>query len=492
MISNSNKITSLKDILKSSIMIGGSQVINIISVLIKNKFIALFLGPSGIGLIGLYITFSMMVTNFIGFGVSSSSPKFIAELSGDIEKQQLFILLTRNFLVITSAITLVVLPLFNHRLVSIPQQYENVIVYILLAGVIFFDNLSAGERAILQGLRQIRKIAKLQIIAGILVAAFTITIIFYFKERGIVLSLFLSSFITYIIIRGFNLKFTFLNIFSFKKNLTELLGLGFVFLVTTVWGTVVAYLIRFILLKNSGIEAVGIYQSSWGFVTSSFTIVLVALGTDLYPRLASLLNSKVEFNNAINEQVEVAIYLAIPLLIFAYLFSPWLITLLYSSAFLQGVELTRWLIFSCFFQILCWPLSYIIILKGSKLLFFSTSILWEVIHLPLILICLKHWGIAGIGVSYVLSYIIVAIGSYIICSKYFLFKWSRKLLLLIFFSIVILLLINCLNYLNISKIYFYLLGSVLLVSTTILSVSIFIRILKPKIANRKIFKYLPN
>jgi hypothetical protein len=45
---------SYRSILKSTSLIGGASFINILISMIRTKFVAILLGPSGVGLLGLY------------------------------------------------------------------------------------------------------------------------------------------------------------------------------------------------------------------------------------------------------------------------------------------------------------------------------------------------------------------------------------------------------------------------------------------------------
>jgi PST family polysaccharide transporter len=45
---------SYRQILKSSSLIGGSSLINMAIGMVRTKFVAVLLGPSGVGLMGVY------------------------------------------------------------------------------------------------------------------------------------------------------------------------------------------------------------------------------------------------------------------------------------------------------------------------------------------------------------------------------------------------------------------------------------------------------
>ena len=70
---------SYGSILESSSIIGGAQGVNYAVGLVRTKVVAILLGPSGIGLLGLYTNLQQMLTVLAGFGVSSSAVREIAK-----------------------------------------------------------------------------------------------------------------------------------------------------------------------------------------------------------------------------------------------------------------------------------------------------------------------------------------------------------------------------------------------------------------------------
>src|SRR5690349_24955302 len=74
--------TTYGQILKSSALMGGSSVLNIAVGVIRNKAIALILGPTGIGLAGLYGSIIDVTQSIVGLGINSSGVRQIAEAVG--------------------------------------------------------------------------------------------------------------------------------------------------------------------------------------------------------------------------------------------------------------------------------------------------------------------------------------------------------------------------------------------------------------------------
>ena len=469
------KDSSYKDIFKSSFLVGGSQIITILIGIVKNKVLAMLLGPSGIGIMGIYTSIVTLIGSLSNLGINSSAVKFIAEAHGaqDQPRVNFLVKLIRRVLLVTGVITSVLMVVFSRQiaLLSFGKDFRS--EYVAGVGVIalmvLFDNLTVGERAILQGQRQLKSLALGQILGAMLGAILGVVIIYFFHFQGIAVYLLATSVCIYLVNR---LQVRFMAAgqstetlahADTKQEVKSVIMLGLAFLISAVAGSIVAYIIRLLIVEALGVNGVGLYQSAWGLVNMSFNLVLVAMATDFYPRLVTVAADKLAVNKTVNEQVEISIIAALPILLALYVLSPFFLELLYSSQFSQANELTKWLAISCFFRVLCWPLGYIIIAKGRQNLFMITSIIWEVIHIPIILGCMHVWGLEGIGLSYVFVYAIVTLGATLITAHYFGFKWSRDCYRSIFIAAFIIILLVAADKLLPSRMVFYAVGGLAIV-----------------------------
>ncbi len=72
------KRQSYRHILKATSLFGGVQIIQILSTLIRGKFIAVLLGPGGMGIANLYISSTTMISNITGLGLNFSAVRDIS------------------------------------------------------------------------------------------------------------------------------------------------------------------------------------------------------------------------------------------------------------------------------------------------------------------------------------------------------------------------------------------------------------------------------
>src|SRR5579863_8934871 len=65
-------------ILTSSALVGGSSVVNIVIGVVRNKAMAVLLGPAGFGLLGVYASIASLSQCVAGLGINSSGVRQIA------------------------------------------------------------------------------------------------------------------------------------------------------------------------------------------------------------------------------------------------------------------------------------------------------------------------------------------------------------------------------------------------------------------------------
>ena len=70
-----NKTDSYSHVLKYTGVFGGVQVVSILVGIIRNKFVAMILGPAGMGLVSLFNSTINLLSNSTNLGISMSAVK---------------------------------------------------------------------------------------------------------------------------------------------------------------------------------------------------------------------------------------------------------------------------------------------------------------------------------------------------------------------------------------------------------------------------------
>ena len=176
-------------ILKSSALIGGSSVVNILFGIIRTKAIAVLLGPAGFGLISVYESIADLAQSIAGMGINSSGVRQIAEAVGTGEQERIArtVAVLRRTSVFLGILGAIILVLFSPQVSILTfggDQHSAAVALLSLA--VFFRLVSAGQGALIQGMRRISDLARMGILGGLFGTVISIVLVYFLRERGVV------------------------------------------------------------------------------------------------------------------------------------------------------------------------------------------------------------------------------------------------------------------------------------------------------------------
>ena len=427
--------TSHKQILKSTGIIGGAQVITILIRIIRSKIIAVLLGPMGIGIAGLYQSTIDLVQSATGFGLNFSAVRDIAEAAGSNDDHRISraILILRRWVWFTGLLGMVLTLVFCKPLSLYAFGNEKYTWGVaVLSAVLLMGALSGGQLALLQGLRQISTMARANVLG--VVAGFCITVPLYWMMGvdgivpAILLSAAVSLFLSWIYSRRVHVEPV---AFSVRETFQGGLGmvrLGFFVVITGFVATATMYVVRGFVSNKSGIEGVGQFQAAWNLSSIYLAAVLNAMGTDYFPRLSAVNNENTKVVQLANEQTEVALLVAGPLIVGMLSFMSLVVYLLYSSKFTETVSILHWQLAGTFLKVISWPIGFIILAKARGGIFIFTELCWNAIYLCLVYFGWKALGLEITGIAFLFSYFVYLAIVFVISRRLCDFLWSENCL----------------------------------------------------------------
>jgi antigen flippase len=432
---------SYHEILKATALIGGSQVANIVIGVVRTKAMAMLLGPAGLGLFGLYGSIQNLTQTMAGMGINSSGVRQIAEAAGSNDQERVarttaVLRRTSIFLGLLGAAALV---LFSKQVSTVTfgtAQRGGAVCLISLA--VFFQLVSAGQGALIQGMRRIADLAKMNVIGALSGAVISIPVIYFMRDNGIALSLVLVSATTIITSWWFSRRIqvepSILTTAQVGHETAGLLKLGIAFMVSGLMVPAVAYFVRVILLQKIGMAGTGMYQSAWTLGGLYVGFILQAMGADFYPRLSAVANDNAECNRLVNEQALIGLLLAGPGIIASLTLAPLVLSLFYSAKFGSAAEVLRWICLGATLQVVTWPMGFIIVAKAQQTLLLLAEVLWAISAIGMAWVCIVWRGLNGAGMAFFLAYVAHWFIIYPIVRRLSGFQWSadnRKIGLLV-------------------------------------------------------------
>jgi enterobacterial common antigen flippase len=423
---------SYGQILKSSVLVGGSSALNIAIGIVRTKAMAMLLGPAGFGLASLYASIADLTQNIAGMGINSSGVRQIAEAVGSDNTERIArtTVVLRRTSILLGVLGAVLLVVFSGQVSAFTfGSKKNAGAVCLLSLAVFFRLVAAGQGALIQGMRRITDLAKMAVLGALFGTLIGIPVVYFLRERGVVPSLVgvatMMAITSWWYSRKVEVQSPSMRAPEVGQEAAALLKLGFAFMASGLMTMGVAYAVRIIVLRKVGFEATGFYQSAWTFGGLYVGFILQAMGADFYPRLTASAKNNPACNRMVNEQTRIGLLLAAPGVIATLTFAPVVIALFYSTKFGAAVGILRWICLGTTLQVITWPMGYIILAKGKQDLFFWSELAWTVVSLGLAWICVTSFGANGAGIAFFGSYVFHGFLIYPIVRRLSGFRWSK-------------------------------------------------------------------
>ena len=425
-------MSSYKDILKSFSIVGSAQIVNIVIGILRTKLFAVFLGPTGVGLLGLFQSIVDIIKNVTGLGLNVSAVKFVAEANAekDNELVSAIIAILKKWGIITGlAGTIITISLnaplseftFGNSLYRFP--------IIALSTTLFFTSVAQMYLGILQGLREMKHFVLASVWGYLLGFLITIPMVYFGGQNSVVyviiinsVTLFLSTNYYFRKIKYRYIKNSFSEVLRKGKKIVQL---GSYMTFTTIVATLTLYIIRQYILTHDSMEGVGIFQASWSLAIIYIGIILNAMVADYYPRLAMISDNDSRLNILTNEQTKVTLLIGSPFVILMLLFMPVSVRILYSESFLEGLSIFQWMIIGVFSKLLTQPLGYVLLVKEKGIKYIVSSSSWYVGYILCVIFTWKLWGIETLGISFLLVSLLDIVITYFLAYQTIHFLWSR-------------------------------------------------------------------
>jgi antigen flippase len=431
---------SHKSILKSTALLGGSNVLLILLGILRTKIIAVLIGPAGFGLLGIFQNLIELIKSVTSLGINFSGVKEVASSNVDIIKVSKSILILKRWSISTGLIGTLLTILFSYQLSEYSfgnQLYNKEIIFLSIN--ILISAISSVQLAILQGLQKMQELVKAGIFGSAL-ATLVISILYYLLGSKAIIPGMLTISISSLIFSSFysrNIKIVKINmaISETIRNGLEVVKLGVFITINGLLTNLAFYFVRAIILKNSDLNTIGAFQASWTISSLYLNVLLYPLIADFFPRLSKTFNDHKLSSKLINEQLEVTILLASPIIISLISFSNSVIFLFYSNSFILAISILQWQIAATFFIIISWPLGVIFLTNNKGIYSFFTEFVKLLIFTSIIYFGWGYFGIISIGIAYLVSNIIFSILIYVVTNNLIGFNYSyanQKHILIIF------------------------------------------------------------
>ncbi len=400
-----DKTQGYSHVLKYTGLFGGVQGLNILVGIIRNKLVALILGPAGMGLISLFNSTINLISNATNLGISMSAVKNISEAydNGDQSTMRRIVRMVRSWSLLTALfgvfLCIVLSPLLNKWTFG---WGDHTLHFVLLSPIVGIMAVTGGEMAVLKGVRRLKNLAVISVCNVAAALLTSVPLYYFFGEAAIVPSLLIMALTQMLLTIGYSYKVFPLSLSFERTHLDEgmsMVRLGIAFVIAGILGSGAEFVIRSFLNYTSSLETVGLYSTGYMMTMTYAGMVFSAMETDYFPRLSASHTLATTSSTIVNRQIEVSFLLISPLLVFFTIALPILTPLLYSGKFTPVIGMMQVTVFAMYFRAIKLPMAYLPLAKGDSGSYLLLEAIYDVLIVIAVILAFPRWGLLGCGVA---------------------------------------------------------------------------------------------
>ena len=404
-------MTSHRQILKSSAIIGSASIVIVVVGIVKVKVLAVLLGPTGLGLMGLYQNVMSMASTVAGCGINSSGVRQLAASADDartLTSARRALLLSNLVLGLAGMISLWALRDPVARWVFGDLTHASEIGWLGIG--VLLTLIAGSQTALLQGLRQIGDLARISVLSALFGAFTGLLLVYWLGQDGVLWFVVAAPAASILVAAHYAARRrkeqTPYDWQAINHQWQGMLKLGIPLMIGGLISLATQLAARAIILHEIGMDAAGYFQAAWIISMTYIGFVLNAMGTDYFPRLAAAIQDHQLARRLVNEQTEMALLLAGPVLLAMITLAPWIIYLLYANSFAPAIDVLRWQVMGDVLKASSWPMGFILLAQGRGGVFIWTELAWSASYLGAIALGIQEWGLISAGLGFWLAYLI--------------------------------------------------------------------------------------
>jgi enterobacterial common antigen flippase len=386
-------------ILRSSALMGGAQVVVLAAAFVRAKAIAMILGASGVGLIGIFNAFSGNVASFAGWGLGTSGVRLIAGAPDEQKPAKIAAVRRMGWTLSLLGLALALLlfwPVGSATFASSQYAAEMAIVACAVPCVI----ASSAWSAVLQASGKVASLAKVQIAGALAGLLLGLPAIFLWGTIGIALSiLFAAAVPAFVLWRAARAEcHVSAGSSPESADLGRLVKLGGALMLVGWLGQLSAYVVRLAIVRSEGLDAAGYYQAAFAISGSLPGFVFAAMGADFFPRVAAAKDEE-EAIGITQIQIQAGLLLGVPLIALLFLFGELSIRMLYARGLDPATSLLPWMTWAVFMRVVSWPLGFWLIARGKPSLVVGLEAASNILLIVTALFLTRAMGVLGAAIA---------------------------------------------------------------------------------------------
>lgn len=386
---------------------GGVKSLSILCSLVRNKLMAIWVGPVGVGLVILYNSVTDLVSVTSRLSMNDSSLPEVARADNDNAAH--ISVIVRRWMVGAGLAGAVLMCLFSPVLSLLSfDDTSHWPQFCLLASIPVLYASALSYQTVLQGRGHLDRLARANLWTALSGIAVSVPLIWWLREQSIVwviLSYGVCMFVSTYFLRERMPRVKVSWAETYRKG-SAFARLGMFMTLGIGMGYLTNYLFVLFVNSYSDTSELGIYQAGYTIVNSYVGVIFSGIILESFPKISALVHSRRRMSLVVSHRIGTLAWVIIPFVGLFMACDELIVRIVYAEAFLEMIPFITIAIAAVGMRMASNFLAQVILARGDGHIYFITETLSYISCLVLNIAGYSLAGFYGLGVSYILWYII--------------------------------------------------------------------------------------
>ncbi len=437
----------MKQLAKATAALGIAQVLALLFKLVNTKFLAVFLGPYGVGIFNQIVFFFMWAVLFNSLGTRQGLVKYVSEYNarGDFEEIKK-IMVTLGVLLFAFSLVVTAVSYFLAARISFllfaSYEYTKLVAIACLA--IPQTILMTFYLSLVYAFRPIKQISFFIVAESALAVLLLVPMVYFFGLTGAVTNISLLTFCQLLMVWWMYHRYCPVRVGLRDFRLFELAALrrvmnyGLVHLVVqVVQYLVLTILFRRLIITNLGIEANGIYSPAYGMSSQAILIISATIYIYSFTKISEARQLS-EVRSEVSNLLRLGLLIMTPVFFILISYRKFLILLLYTDKFLPVTQIMPIQFMGDFFRIIGLAVALPLLARANLKAMFVFDLSMYLVFYGIASVLVPKYGLTGAAVSYLAMYVLYLLAVLPYMRHYIDLRLEKKNYWLILLSFLVL------------------------------------------------------
>lgn len=411
-------------------VIGSAKGLSILASLVRNKLIAVWVGTVGVGLVSLYNSIADVIGQTTRVSMDQSAMRDVARSANDAVDRTATLVMIWSMLAGVAGLLIMCAasPLISWLSFGDTSHWPT---FCLLGLVPFFIANSLGRQCIMQGVKQLDRMAKSMTFTAVVGVAVSIPLIYLLRADSIIWVAVSYAFIqcvgSYIFrVRTRRVRLSWREVLDGGR---DFIRLGLFMTVGSAMMALCNYLFVIYLNSRAGTGVLGLYQAGFTLVNSYVGVLLTGVWAEYYPHLTAVVHSPRRVATVVSHRIASTAWLMLPVMLLFMACDELIIRIVYADSFLPIIPFITVGITGVGLRTASFCLSYVILARGDGKIYVVTEIVSNVVGLVLNIVGYACAGFVGLGIAYVAWYTVYLAIMYIVYRRRYGYRLRGRAML---------------------------------------------------------------